>query len=100
MIKPILRDFPDQFETERLIIRAPRIGDGKGMNEAILESLTELRQWMPWAKEAPSVEDSEENIRRAVARFQTREDLRLQLFLKDGTFAGGSGLHRPNWDVP
>jgi ribosomal-protein-serine acetyltransferase len=100
MTKPILRDFPDQFETERLIIRAPRVGDGKAMNEAILESLPQLAEWMYWARQAPTLEESEENIRRAVARFQTREDLRLGLYLKDGTFAGGSGLHRPNWDVP
>jgi RimJ/RimL family protein N-acetyltransferase len=100
MTKPILKDFPEQFETERLIIRGPRVGDGKAMNEAILNSLKELAVWMPWARQAPSVEDSEENIRRAVSRFQTREDLRLMLFLKDGTLAGGSGLHRIDWDVP
>jgi ribosomal-protein-serine acetyltransferase len=99
-MNPILRDIPEQFETERLIIRAPRVGDGKPMNEAIIESLAELRQWMPWAKEAPSVDDSEENVRRAVAKWQTREDLRLHVHLKDGTFAGGSGLHRINWNVP
>jgi len=99
-MKPILRDFPEQFETERLLIRAPRVGDGRQMNEAVLESLEALRPWMPWAEKAPTVEDSEENIRRAVARFRTREDLRLQLYLKDGTFAGGSGLHRIDWDVP
>ena len=99
-MNPILRDIPEQIETERLTIRAPRVGDGKAMNGAILESLVELRRWMPWAKEAPSLDDSEENVRRAVAKWQTREDLRLHLFLKDGTFAGGSGLHRIKWDVP
>ncbi len=100
-MNPILREIPEQFETQRLIIRAPRVGDGKAMNQAILESLAELNPWMPWAREAPTVDDSEENIRRAVAKWQTREDLRLQLFLKDGhTFVGGSGLHRIKWDVP
>ncbi len=30
--KPILLDFPDQLETERLILRPPRPGDGAVAN--------------------------------------------------------------------
>jgi len=100
MTNPILLDFPDGFETDRLIIRCPQPGDGAALNAAIIESLDDLRPWMPWAQIAPSLEESEERCRRARARFLTREDLPLQLFLKDGTFVGGSGLHRINWDVP
>ena len=100
-MKPILHDFPETFQSERLLIRAPRLGDGPTLNAAIVESIHELRPWMPWAKEIPSVDDSEENIRRAVACFIAREDLRLQIHLKcDGTFIGGSGLHWIDWDVP
>jgi hypothetical protein len=43
----ILKDFPDHFESERLLIRAPRFGDGAQVNQAILESFTELNRWMP-----------------------------------------------------
>lgn len=35
-MKPILRDFPDAFESERLLIRSPRPGDGLALNEATL----------------------------------------------------------------
>lgn len=35
--KPILLDLPESFETERLIIRAPKVGDGQALNEAIEE---------------------------------------------------------------
>jgi RimJ/RimL family protein N-acetyltransferase len=99
--KPILLDFPDQFETGRLIIRPPRPGDGPAVNAAICESIEELRSWMPWAQEAPSVEATEEHFRRAFARFHTREDLPLSLWRKsDGLFVGGSGLHRIEWSVP
>ncbi|MBN1200962.1 MAG: GNAT family N-acetyltransferase [Anaerolineae bacterium] len=98
---PILRDFPDQFESERLIIRAPRPGDGPAVNEAIHESLDELKPWMPWADPAPSVADTEAHMRGAAARFLQREDLPLLLFRKNGgLFIGGSGLHRINWSVP
>src|SRR6185436_17879881 len=64
------------------------------------ESIDEIRPWMPWAKETPSVEQTEENIRQSAARFITREDLRLQIHLRDGTFVGSSGLHRMDWNVP
>ncbi len=98
---PILLDFPDQFESERLILRAPRPGDGPALNEAVVDSLDHLRPWMPWAKEAPTVAESEAIIRRGAARWLTREDLWLMLIRKrDGRWLGGSGLHRIDWSVP
>lgn len=98
---PILLDFPDEFETERLLLRPPRPGDGSAINAAIHESLEELRPWMPWAQQAPSVEESETVARRKAAAWLTREDLMLTLWRKsDGLYVGGSGLHRINWEVP
>ena len=100
-VQPILRDFPDSIETERLLIRAPRPGDGAVMNEAVLESMNELRPWLPWAETAPTLAESEGVVRRMYAKWQSREDLALLLFLReDGTFLGGSGLHRIDWSVP
>jgi len=101
MKQPILRDFPESFETERLLIRSPLPGDGPEMRAAVRESLDELTPWMPWPKEHRTVEDSEAIVRRARARFLERTDLMLLLFLKDtGTLAGSSGLHRIDWAVP
>lgn len=98
---PLLLDFPDSFETERLLIRAPRSGDGRAVNEGVIESLESLRPWMPWAQTAPTIEESEIHVRRSSARFILREDLPLLLFRKeDGLFVGGSGLHRIDWSVP
>lgn len=98
---PLLLDIPEQFTTERLLIRAPLAGDGAAVNAAVAESINELRPWMPWAQTMPSVEDSELHTRRSRAKFLLREDLHLRLFLhKDGTFVGSSGLHRIDWDVP
>lgn len=94
----VLLDFPEQFESERLIIRAPLWGDGASNNEAIKESIEELRPWMPWASKIPSVEESEINIRMSRLEFLERKDLRLLLTLKDGgTIIGSSGLHRIGW---
>ena len=99
--KPILRDFPDQLETERLILRPPRPGDGAAGNEAIRESEAELKPWMPWVHPLPTPEDTEEVYRRMAAEWITREGLGMVLIRKeDGLFVGGSGLMCRNWDVP
>lgn len=99
--KPILLEIPDSFQTERLIIRAPKAGDGAAVNEAVRESLEHLKPWMPWADHEPTVDESEELVRRGAARWILREDLWLLLFRKsDGMYVGGSGLHRMNWNVP
>jgi RimJ/RimL family protein N-acetyltransferase len=98
---PILRDFPDQLATERLLIRPPRPGDGAAINAAIQESLAELRPWMLWAQTPPSVSDTEMLCRRKAADWARREDLMLTLWRQsDGFFVGASGLHRIDWSVP
>ena len=92
---------PERFETERLLIRAPQPGDGKTVNDAIRESINELRVWMPWAQEVPSVAESETFAREAALRFRNREELPLLILRKsDGLYLGGSGMHNIAWDVP
>lgn len=100
-MKPILLDFPDSFDTERLTIRSPLPGDGAELQAAVAETIDELRPWMEWADHIPTVEEDEELVRQARARFLKREDLWLLLFLKGTqTLVGGSGLHNIDWDVP
>lgn len=100
-MKPILINFPEEFYTERLVIRKPMPGDGKAVYEAMQASLTELKPWMPWAHRDQTPEEVEVNMREAHAKFLTREDLRLHIFHKEtGEFIASSGLHRINWDVP
>jgi RimJ/RimL family protein N-acetyltransferase len=101
MRPPILRDFPDAFETPRLLIRSPMPGDGPEVNAAVVETIDSLRPWMPWAKEIPTVEQSEETMRKARCAFLERSDLWLLLFLKGtSTLVGSSGLAVKEWAVP
>ncbi|MBN1564930.1 MAG: GNAT family N-acetyltransferase [Anaerolineae bacterium] len=98
---PTIRDFPDYFETERLLIRAPRPGDGKIINAGLRESIVELRPWMPWAKEIPPVEESEQFARRGAAGWLMQDDMPLLIFRRtDGVYLGGSGFHRIEWAIP
>ncbi|WP_188456279.1 GNAT family N-acetyltransferase [Virgibacillus oceani] len=100
-MNPILLDFPDAFETERLLIRCPKPGDGQVVYEAINASIEELKPWLPFAQSKQSEDDAEINIREAHIKFLAREDLRLLLFHKEtGKLIGSSGLHRIDWDVP
>lgn len=97
----ILRNIPDSFTSERLLIRAPRPGDGAMVNAAVLDSLTELRPWMVWAQQTPTVEDNERYTREAHIRFLKRDELPFLLLLKETEImVGSSGLHRINWTVP
>lgn len=98
---PILLDFPDEFESERLIMRPPRPGDGAAMHAAVMESLDDLRPWMPWAQHPADAKGYEAICRRKYAEWILREDLMLTLWRKrDGAYVGGSGLHRIDWSVP
>ena len=98
---PLLLDVPERLETERLVLRCPRPGDGPAVNLAVCDSLEGLRPWMPWAKAAPSIEDSEAYCRRMHAKFLLREDLVL-LILERGSEGAAVrcsavGLHRIDW---
>ncbi len=92
---------PEEFESERLIIRAPKPGDGAELNAAIRESIDDLRPWMPWADHVPDVAETEANVISAYQRYKEATDLRLHLFSKTtGRLVGSSGLHRIDWSVP
>src|SRR5829696_8736347 len=101
MKPPILVDFPERFDTERLVIRSPLPGDGPEVYAAVRESIEELSPWMAWPKEHRTVDDSKASARRARAAFQARSELRLHLYLKGAdTLVGIAGLQDIDWDVP
>lgn len=97
-INPILLTIPEQFESNRLVIRAPQWGDGAAVNEAVIESIEELRLWLPFAQSIPTLDESEIVIREARLRYLDRSDLRLLIFHREtGKLIGSSGLHRIDW---
>ncbi len=91
---------PEQIESERLVIRVARPGDGPVFNAAIHASLDRLAPWLGWVTPAPTPEESEQSCREAYARFERNEDLMAFFFLKDcGSLIGGSGLHDADWEL-
>ena len=90
-----------ELVTERLVIRSPVRADASQVREAIRETITMLRPWMPWADHVPTLAEAEETCRKAEESFRDGSDYRLHLFLKEPlVFVGGSGLHRMDWSVP
>jgi len=104
-VEPLLIDWPPLLHSERLLLRAPQAGDGNALNQAVMQSLDELKPWMPWAQKTPSRKQSELTCRQMAVRFAQRTDLPLFIFTRgaDGGCArllGGTGLHRIDWSVP
>ncbi|CAM3099653.1 acetyltransferase [Legionella steigerwaltii] len=102
---PILIDLPVPIKTPSLILRPPKVGDGAMLNSAILESFDLLNKFMLWANEKPSLNDSEEIVRREAANwlFKKKEDPELMLLILDkntNDFIGATGFHNIDWDVP
>lgn len=94
-------NFPTEFESERLRIRKPEMGDALDVYKALKNSLPALQPWLPFAQQEPELHVTEENLRESIADFITRKDLRLHIFLKEtGEFIGSTGLHRINWAIP
>src|SRR5947199_105928 len=93
-------DIPESFETKRLLIRAPRPGDGTEVNAAVVESLESLRPWMEWAQTAPSVEESEENLKRAREAYLDKSGFRMLLFRKGTRTHGRAARHTRLFDDP
>lgn len=104
-VEPLMIEWPALLRSERLLLRAPKAGDGAALNEAVAQSIAELKPWLPWAQKAPSLEQSELTCRQMAARFAQRTDLPLFIFARAadggcGRLLGGTGLHHIDWSVP
>jgi ribosomal-protein-serine acetyltransferase len=98
---PVLIELPMPITTPRLIIRPPKAGDGAAVDEAVQESLKELRPWIPFSRSATlTAEEAEASCRKALAKFILREDIRLHMYDRGtGQFVGSTGLHRVDWNA-
>ncbi len=99
--RALLLDIPEKIETARMILRAAKSGDGPEAFEAVLESLNELKPWMPWVHPEPRLESSIEFHATAQAKWYSRDLLDFQWHEKaTGRLVGKGGFHTIDWDVP
>jgi ribosomal-protein-serine acetyltransferase len=104
-IEPLMIELPAVLASARLLLRAPRAGDGAALNEAVVESFDLLQPWVPWAQKLPTLDESELTCRQMALRVAQRNDLPMFIFERAadggcGRFIGGTGLHRFDWTVP
>lgn len=101
-VNPILLDVPESFETERLLLRMPRPGDGAQLYEAMRETEAEIRKWFgPWAREPITEEKAEQIAREGQVEFLKRSELLYVSCLKESNIlVGRVFLTRIDWTVP
>lgn len=100
-VRTILLDIPDRIETERFVLRIPRVGDGPETFVSVRQSIAELKKWMPWATDAFNGSDEEEWCRKAAEWYITREQIHYFITSReDGRHLGGVGIFKIVWDVP
>jgi len=94
-------EIPEVIETERMILRAAKSGDGPACFEAVLESVKELEPWMPWVHPEPKLEGSVDFHAQAQAKWYSREILDFQWIDKaTDRLVGKGGFHTIDWSVP
>lgn len=95
---------PESFETPRLQLRPFTVADAPPLHEALVETITQLREhlwFLPWVAEPPTLRSAEERCRKARSDFQLRVDLPYLVFdRRTGRLVASVGLHRTDWAVP
>lgn len=83
---------PQIIETPRLLLRASAPGQGAAINEAIVETFEQLHLWMPWARERPTLEESEIYVREAARKWEAGTQFDFSILTLDGSFVGRVGI--------
>jgi ribosomal-protein-serine acetyltransferase len=98
-MNPLMIDVPTEIATARLRLTVPKPGDGTTILPSVLDSLAELKPWLPWATDEYNAQSSEEWCRKCAAEFITREQLAYCIYLGDA-HVGNISVFRLDWRVP
>lgn len=97
---PLMYEVPDEVQTDRLILRVPRPGDGAIVYPSVRATIEQLKPWMPWATDAYSADDGEIWCRRSFVDFHARTSAQfLMLRKEDRVHLGTLGAHDMNLKV-
>ncbi len=99
--RPLLRDLPDAWTSEHLLLRRWRDEDAQSLYDAVIESREHIRPWMPWADSYHSVDDAVEFIRGQSGHWSLHEHVGTGIFAHEsGVLLGSVGFHLRNLDIP
>jgi RimJ/RimL family protein N-acetyltransferase len=95
---------PEQFESERLMLRCPRPEDAAMVHASLSHSLPEMRSFaasMPAAAEGIPFETCEAYCRDSLGAYRERTGFEWLMFLKGtDTHVGAIGIHSVDGSVP
>lgn len=92
---------PEQIETERLILRTPKLSDAEMIHALSVESFAHLHPWMEFARTMPTLDETRSFVEQAQGRHASGEEYVYMLMRKsDGAFLGNCGIHTIDWSVP
>lgn len=100
---PLLLEIPEEFETERLVLRKYRKGDGKGSFEIFERNNNRnmLRAAVEEAESVKTVDDAEVRIRQMMADWEARKRFVMGIWLKKSELQIGQiWIEANRWDVP
>ncbi len=104
MVDPLAFPVPEFFETPRLHLRPFSDTDAPQLHEALVESLTQLREnlwFLPWVAEPQTLHSAEARCRKAQSDFKLRLDLPYLVFdRRTDRLVASVGLHRTDWALP
>ncbi len=97
----MLENIIKTIETQRIILKTPSLEYSDMLHQAIEESIEDLKVWLKWAQQTPSLEECVDNVNKAIKAFQEQKDLQFYIFAKkDNALIGCAGLHRIDWSIP
>ena len=92
---------PRAVETDRLLLRLPTAEDVPALNAAIISSHPELSQWMDWAVNPQTLEETAEFVHGSETSWQKETALNLLMVERNGgEIVGATGYPRLDWVVP
>jgi RimJ/RimL family protein N-acetyltransferase len=87
-----------EFITRRLKLRSAKRSDVGLLHEAIVETLTDLVKWLPWARPGHRKADTRRYVRGARAAMARRGAYEFVIEeLETGNIVGITSLHRIDW---
>ena len=81
------------METD-ISLRPYRLDDGAALHEAAIESVWEVRPFMPWCRPDLTVDEGRRWIEAQVSAFAVRKVFEFVILAPDGRFLGGCGLNQ------
>ena len=99
----ILIDIPEDIETERLLLSAPKAGWGEKLYPALIDGFEDYVKWLSWPDQKPTVMTVEEDCRRHHADFILRNFIRYLIVDKETQQVLGRCGFPPlqsHWHIP